>query len=437
MKRRNVAIIGGGIAGLTAGYLINQKHDVTLFEKSSRIGGNAYTHISPQGDSMDVAVAAFGRKGYKNFFALLSELDIGTSLCPTSFMSLRDLDTHEGIYLTPTFKGIRKQKFQLLRASSLKMLMQVYLGLKKAQALLKAGEVEGLTLDECLQKIPQFKGDARTIFMCTLCLLSSMKGSDILNSPASFFLNKLKVHNDFLSPKALYSIRCVDGGTKSYVEALSASFRSKVIFNAQIKTVLRDEKGVTLVMKDGEKRPFDQVVFACNADQALPLIESPTDAERKILGAWRYYNGRLAVHRDYSSFPPRDLMQAYTFLYTNRNGVVDTSVSGSTWHQSYVSKDCEYIGTQHPNFPIRDELIELDLTLRTPIYDFSSYPTIQQLPTLNGEKNSFFCGSYFGYGLHEDAVSSAIDVAKFFDVTFQSEDAPPKIFPALREVLKR
>ncbi len=437
MRKKNVAIIGGGIAGLTAGYLIHQKHDVTLFEKSSRIGGNAYTHMSPKGDSMDIAVAAFGRTGYKNFYGLLSELDIETSLCPNSFMSLFNLDTREGIYLTPTLKGSHMQKFQLFGTRRLKMLVQLYFGLKKAQALLDSGATKNMTLEECIKKIPQFQGDVRTIFICTLCLLSSMKASDILKSPANFFLNKLKVHNDVLSPKFIYSVRCVEGGTKSYVEALSAPLRDKVILNANIKTILRNNKGVTLIMKDETKHSFDRVVFACNADQVLPLIEKPTPDEKKILGAWKYYDGRVVVHRDYTSFPPRDLIQAYTFLYTQKRGKLDTSVNGAIWHQPNVSKDCEYISSQHPNFPIEDKLIDLDIILRTPLYDFSSYPTLQKLPSLNGKQNSFFCGSYFGYGLHEDAVTSAIEVAKHLGVSFKPKEPSFKIFPLLRELFKK
>src|ERR1019366_9159308 len=100
-------------------------------------------------------------------------------------------------------------------------------------------------------------------------------------------------------------------------------------------------------------------------------------------GKWRYKDGRVVVHRDHGAFPPRALIEAYTFLYTLRGGKMETSVSGSLWHEPQAPADCDYISTQHPNFPIRKDLIELDATLRTPLFDFGSVATIPRLPKLN------------------------------------------------------
>ena len=105
-------------------------------------------------------------------------------------------------------------------------------------------------------------------------------------------------------------------------------------------------------------------------------------------------------------------MQAYTFLYSQKSGRFNTSVTGSLWHLPGVAADCPYLSSQHPNFPIDPKLIEYQTVLRTPNFDFKSYPTVKQLPRLNGQMNSYYCGSHFGHGLHEDAVRSAIEVAQ-------------------------
>lgn len=412
MKKR-VAVIGGGIAGLAAGYLLNKRHEVTLFEKSRRLGGNAYTHVTPDGESPDIAVAAFGRAGYKNFYALLSELNIETEPCYTSYMSFHDLDRKDGLYLTPSLKGSLAQRFKFLRPGQMGGLVRLFAGLKKAQRRLEAELVQDLTLDECLDRIPEMSGHPRLIFLCALGLLSSMDCAEILSAPAGFFLNKLRVHHDVISPKAAYSIRCVKNGTRRYVNALAAGFRKRIVFGARIAAVVRNSDKVTLVMEDSSRQTFDKVIFACNADQALKLLADPTGDEKKLLGAWKFKEGRLVVHRDYSSFPPRDLIESYTFLYTNRGGELRFSVNGALWREPHVSRDCEYISSQHPNFPIRPELIDLDATLRTPVFDFNSCATIKKLPSLNNVRNSFFCGSYFGCGLHEDAVASAAAAAKY------------------------
>lgn len=414
MKKR-IAVIGGGIAGLTAGYLLHKRHDVTLFEKQNRLGGNAYTHETPDGQSPDIAVAAFGRAGYPNFYALLSELGVETVPCWNSYMSFHDLDRREGLYLTPSLKGSLAQGFKFLRPGPMGDLVRLFAGLKKARRLLDSGLLEDSTLAECLNKVPELSGNSRLIFLCALGLLSSMDCSEILGSPADFFLDKLGVHHDVISPKAAYSIRCVKHGTRRYVNALAAGFRRRIVFGTKIKAVVRSPDKAVLVMEDLSRLTFDKVVFACNADQALKLLADPTDDEKRLLGAWKFKEGRLVVHRDYSGFPSRDLIESYTFLYTDRGGELRFSVNGALWREPHVSKDCEYISSQHPNFPIRPELVDLDATLRTPVFDFKSCATIKKLPSLNNVRNSFFCGSYFGYGLHEDAVASAAAAARYFN----------------------
>jgi len=146
----------------------------------------------------------------------------------------------------------------------------------------------------------------------------------------------------------------------------------------------------------------------------LALLAAPTPLEYELLGAWRYKDGRVVVHRDHGAFPPRALIEAYTFVYTMRDGKMETSVNGALWHEPQAPQGCEYISAQHPNYPIREDLIDLDTTLRTPLFDFKSVATIPRLPELNKQGSTFYCGSYFGYGLHEDAVTSAKAVAARF-----------------------
>lgn len=409
----NIAIIGGGIAGLTAAHFLRRRHAITLLERSQRVGGNAYTIDTKRGDAVDIAVAAFGRAGYKNFYRLLDSLGIRPSISPGSFMSCHDLGTGKGIYLTASPAGLLAQRLAVLRPSTLRGLFGLPLGLARLFRMRDAGALDGVTLEEALSRVPEMRGTARLLFLCALCLLSSMSCEEVLASPAAFFVGKLATHHDVISPKALWSVRCVKGGTRRYVDALAAGFRDRVELGARIRAVLRREDGVDLVMEDGARRGFDEVVFATNADQALALLAEPTDRERAILGAWRYKEGRVVVHTDVSSFPPRALMQAYTFLYRDLGrGRFDTSVNGSLWYEPGVRRDCEYVSSQHPNFPIAADRIEHDCVLRTPIFDFAAYKTIPDLPSLNGVRHTWYCGSHFGHGLHEDAVTSAMAVAR-------------------------
>lgn len=423
---QRIAVIGGGIAGLTAAYLLGEKYDITLFEKSMRIGGNAYTLTTHSGEEVDIAAAAFGKFSYKNFFKLLSKLDIQTSsalgVSPLSAggvgATFYNLDTKRGLYLTPGIKGVISQKLSILRKGYFKSILQMARGLKRAKKLFASGDLDGSTMAETLKKIPQFRGDSKLFFVGGLCLISSMYCDDVLCAPADFFIEKLMVHDDLLPPKALFSVRFTKNRTRSYVEALSSGYQDRIVFNSKIKTVLRQDNNVILVMENGEALRFDKVVFACNADQALELLDKPTEKEEKLLGAWRYTEGKVVVHWDHTYFPRRELMEGYTFLYQDKGRYIKTSISGSLWVLPGVSKDSNLISTQHPNIPIDEDRIEFEKVFRTPLFDFKSCATIKELPSLNGIKNTYYCGSHFGFGVHEDAVTSAIGIAKELNVDF-------------------
>lgn len=428
--KQTIAIIGGGIAGLTAGYLLREKYEITLFEKSGRIGGNAYTLTTGGGEEVDIAAAAFGRFSYRNLFRLFKHLNIETvepfsplSLNPFKArglgVSFYNLETKKGIYLTPGMDGLLSQKFAILRPDYIAGVLQLMRGLKKAGDLLQRGELQGLTVEEAFKRLPALTGSAKLIFVGCLCLISSMHCGDVLDAPAGFLIEKLKKYHDLMPPKALLSVCFTKNRTKRYVDALAAPFWNRIMFNSNIRTVLRRNNKVIILRDDGKEMLFDKVVFACNADQALRLLGAPADQEKRLLGAWKYTEGKVVVHTDGSQFPKKELMEGYTFLYRNKGRYMETSVSGSLWALPGVSRECGLISTQHPNFPVQKNKVVFETVFRTPIFDYRSCPTIQDLPSLNGINNTYYCGSHFGFGLHEDAVTSAIEVASKLGVDFK------------------
>ncbi len=424
-----IAVIGGGIGGLTSAYYLGQEHDVTLFEKTHRVGGNAYNLDTKTGENVDIAVAAYGTAGYTNFHAMLQELDVKT-VGSSAYMSFHDLESKKGLYLTPSLKGSYSQMFDILKPGNLKSLVNLYMGLRAARKKLKTGYWDEMTLDQCLEEIPQIDDKARMIFLCILCLISSMAADEVLQTPAAFFLKKIDVHNDLLTPRAVHSIRCIKDGTKTYVNALVDRIGSENInLNTEVIRVKRADSKVTVVTDEGSFE-FDKVIFACPADLPLKLLEAPTANEKKILGVWSYKKGRVVVHRDHSDFPARNLIQAYTFLYTENGDKFDTSVNGALWYEPHASDNSDYISSQHPNFPIREDLIDLDTHLYTPIFDFDSFATVDKLDSLNGKENTYYCGSYFGFGLHEDAVRSAMNIAESLGVSINREPASEESFIA-------
>lgn len=265
-------------------------------------------------------------------------------------------------------------------------------------------------MEEAMKLLPKFKGEAKKLLLFPLCLMASMHYHELMQAPATYFMGKLANH--FGSIKKATSWRLINYRTKDYIEALAKDYLDKIVLNSDIKSIGRTDNNITLKKSDGSELIFDKVIFCCNADQALKLLEQPTDEEKRILGVWRYNNGPVVVHKDCTHFPEKDLWGMYEYIYTDRDGEIVTSINASYAYQKGVADDCGYLGTQNPNFPIDEDLIEFQKVFRTPIYDESSAPMIKELPTLNGVMNSYYCGSHFGYGLQEDAVVSAIEVGK-------------------------
>jgi len=408
--KEKIAIIGGGIAGLTAGYLLNDEYDITLFEKDSRLGGNAYSLETRNGEKIDIAVFGYSKISYPNFFKLLTKLNVQSSFFRLS-----------GLFLT--YKNFNTKKIfdiSLITLNPKRLLTGAYhaltllLNINRGAKLLNTGKLEGLTTQEAIALMPEINKKAYLQLVFTICLAASMHYDEVLKSPATFFFGKLK--KTLSSIKNLTSMRCFTHGTESYIDALSNPFKDNIVLNSKINSVYRGEKKVVLKMDGGKEIVFDNVVFACNPDQALNLIENPTEEEERLLGIWKYKDGLVVVHTDDSMFSEKEFCNMYYYIYTDENEKIFTSINGLYKYQKGVPKKSRYIGTQFPNFPIKEELIEFKKYFRTPVFEPESFTAARELPSLNGKMNSYFCGSYFGFGLHEDAVTSAIEVVKRFGV---------------------
>ncbi|MBW1898668.1 MAG: FAD-dependent oxidoreductase [Deltaproteobacteria bacterium] len=416
---KRVAIIGGGIAGLTAAYQLNKRHDIVLFEKDGRLGGNAHTITTECGLTFDISVAVFGKNSYPNFVKLLDKLDIKRIKFSGSGIGMQNLDTKEEFFSTPfSLKGLIAQKLVTFHPRVVLGMLMGFIAMRNAINFYKEGKLDGLTMREALELVPGYTEEIIMGQMFIFCLVSSMYYEEIMDAPASLFFGKAFVHNDFFSIKAWYSLFTAENNTQSYVNALASNFSDKIVLNSKIKQVIRNDEGVVLKMENSDEQDFEKVVFACNADQALNLLEEPTEEEKNILSAWKYKDGPIVVHQDKSSFPEKEYYNLYTFLYSKNEGRVHTSVSGHIRNLKHIPDDCKFISSQHPNFPILEELVEYRKVFRTPIYDSASFATIKDLPSLNGKMNTYYCGSHFGYGLHEDAVTSAIEVSRMLGVSW-------------------
>ena len=416
---QKIAIIGGGIAGLTAAYLLREGYQVSLYEKSNRLGGNAHTHTTADGVAADVGVMSFEPKAYRNFFRLMEHLGVesasGAGRMGGGFV---DLESAQAGFISPHLRGLLAQRFRFFKPSCLKENLLLPLGMHEAKKLLRSGALQGLTLEQALTRLPKITGDGKLAFLSTLCMMTSMHCDEVLASPAEFFFGKLDKYGTLFPPQILWRIRFMQQGTRSYIEKLALSLGNRAHLNARIHSVVRNPQGVVLLMHNGERRHYDKVIFACHADQALRLLQKPSEMEQNLLGIWRYTQSEILVHRDLSPFPVKDLLDGYTFLYTRGGKYIQTSVTFSLWILPTAPVSSDWMITQHRNFPIEPKSIDARFSFKTPIFDFPAMRAQTQLPGLNGKQHSYYCGSHFGFGLHEDAVTSALRVAEQLGVTF-------------------
>lgn len=419
MIRQSIAVVGGGISGLMAAYLLSRKHNVTLYEKTDRVGGNAYTWEDFAGRKYDIGVATFARNHLPLFYKMLGELKVKTRRLPGKYLSFTSLDTGEGIYLNPTLKCLRAQRYEVLKPKNLWRIYQLF---SKVNHTTKHGLPPSFslaTLDCVCKHYFKFDEYQSIIFYGIISLFTSMPPRQLRGAPAWFFVKEFKKY-PYFSWHATQNMEVVRGWTARYIKKLEDSLKDKIVYNAKVETLRRGPGSSTLIFKDGSAE-FDKVVIATEADVAFKLLEDPTPKEVSLLGPWKYNDGLIAVHgeierltapRETGIFPHNVLSGVYDILYTGSGDTFDLSVNGIASPRIVV--------TQYPNFQIQKDKLCFKKCFRTPLFDADSIDTIGELSSLNwgGHGNTYFCGSYFGFGLHEDAIESAVDVARRLGVEF-------------------
>lgn len=413
-----IAIIGGGVAGLTAGYLLNDRHDVTLFEKDNRLGGNVHTLDTKTGEEIDISVFFWSPKLYPNFAKLLTRLGIdpyATKPMEGLSQSFRNMDTHRDYFLSTDLLQPRRT-FSMKNFRSAMYQMVVLWNYMKIVKMYNMGQLDGLSLRQAIKFCPTLKGDLLKIAIFPVCIMTSMLWDELMDAPAGFAIAKIK--KQMGTPLKFASWRLYPCKTRVYVDRLAEPFKEMIQLNANIKSVIRNGSSVVLKMADDREQTFDKVIFACPADTALGLLSEPSEDEVRLLSPWRYHDGLVIVHTDKSNYPAEDLWGMYSYLYTDNNGIINTSINAHYRFQNGVPDDSDYMGCQHPNIEIDKNKIEFQRVFRTPIYDNKSSATIKELPSLNGQQNTYYCGSHCGYGLHEDAVTSAVNVSKMLGASW-------------------
>ena len=410
---QNIAVIGSGIAGLAASWLLSKKHNVTLYEKDGRLGGHSNTvevSFGVKKINVDTGFIVFNNQNYPNLVALFTHLDVGTKSSNMSFSaSLRD-GTFE--YSGTNLRGLFGQPSNALRLSFWQMLFDLNRFYKLAPAALKRGELKELSLGDYLRKKSFSAAFTENHILPMGAAIWSTTSREMKNYPAEAFVRFFKSHG-LLQVTDRPEWRTVTSGSAQYVKKLIDDF-SGTIRMTGVNAIERSDNCVMVRENGGNIKNFDQVVVATHADQALSLLTDPSRDESAILGAWRYTKNRAFLHSDPKFMPRRKHVWASWNFIQNMTNQAETPLCVTYWMNSLQSIPDNYPLFVTLNPPQTQNPVDTHTIIdyEHPLYDRRALASQNKLWSLQGKRRTWFCGSYFGYGFHEDGLQSGLLVAE-------------------------
>lgn len=412
-----IAIIGSGISGLTSAYLLNRRHDITLFEASDWIGGHTHTvnvTVDGQDYAVDTGFIVFNDWTYPNFIRLLGQL--GVAFKPTE-MSFSVTDPDSGLeYNGNNLNSLFAQRRNLLSPGFWGMLRDILRFNKEARRDLEEQRIDATTtLDHYLKANGYGERFVLHYIVPMGAAIWSMSMADMLGFPLQFFVRFFKNHG-LLSVSNRPQWCVIEGGSSAYVEPLTATFKQKIRLNCPVTRVERDEDGVVIHSATGSER-FDKVVFACHSDQALQLLASPSAAERSILGALPYADNEVVLHTDTRLLPERKLAWA---SWNYRLGGPGHTLAAVTYDMNIlqgIQSNTTFCVSLNQSAAISPFKVLAKYTYAHPQYSLAAVAAQARWEELNGAQHTFYCGAYWASGFHEDGVVSALRVARAFGET--------------------
>lgn len=416
-ERLRIAVIGAGIAGITAAHCLSRKHTVTLFEKAERIGGHTNTIPIVEGPDAGIAVdtgfIVLNDRTYPALHRFLRQLRVPHR---DSDMSFGYYDERSGLqYAGTDNRALFATPRNFLNLGYLRMLLEVPRFNRLGAEDLRAGGLDGVTLGEWLRGHGFSDALIRDFVVPLGAAVWSTAPERMMRFPARLFLHFFRNHG-LLTLNDRPQWQTVVGGSHSYLKAFAAQFNGSIVTAAGIRGIARDERGVTVHFLSGKQERFDRAVVAAHADEALRLLLDPSAEERRLLGPWNYEKNRTVLHTDASVMPPSRRAWA-SWNYVRERESKSATVVSLTYDMNRLMglrTRRRYFVTLNRTKPIRADRIVCEIMYTHPNFTLATAATQAELPSLNGVRNTWFCGSYFRFGFHEDACRAGAAVGKDF-----------------------
>ena len=410
--RKRIAVVGAGISGLASAWLLSQRHDVTLYEAGTYLGGHTNTvDVTVEGIShpVDTGFLVFNQHTYPNLTAMLDHLQVDSVATDMSFAV--SLDQPDLEWAGSNLGTVFGQKRNLIRPHFWRMLADILRFNRQSVAWLLTHPEGGVTLREFLRAGSYSKAFADWYLLPMAAAIWSCPAGQVLDYPLATFVRFCRNHG-LLQVFGRPQWRSIVGGGREYVRKLSDGI-GHVRLNTPVRLVCRVEFGV-LVETSEDCRLFDEVVLACHSDQALALLGAGASAdERRLLGAIRYQPNRAVLHTDPRLLPrDRALWSAWNYqAASDESGAAPVGVSYLINRLQPLPFDTPVIVTLNPRREPAAQSVLAEFDYAHPLFDSAAIAAQQELALYQGRDGVWLCGAWNGYGFHEDGLNSALRVA--------------------------
>jgi uncharacterized protein len=414
IREQRIAVIGGGISGLAAAYLLAPNHAVTVFEAAPRLGGHARTVMAGlRGDQpVDTGFIVFNYANYPHMTRMFQTLDVPVAKSDMTFGA--SINGGQIEYALRNLRSLTAQKRNLFRPGFLRMMRDILRFNEKAEALARDDTATiGALMDEMRL------GDwFERYYLMPLCgAIWSTPPDEIRAFPARSIVQFFRNHA-LLSASGQHQWWTVDGGSIEYLRRLEHHLRGRgvAIRTGTPVTAVTRNGGVCMVRAVGAEMIFDQVIFACHSDQALRLLAQPTEQERAALSAIRFQDNKMILHRDSRQMPKRKAAWS-SWVYKADTARPEPAIGVTYWMnrlQNIPETDPLFVSL-NPCDPVPDHLIYDQTTFRHPVFDAAALAAQRDLTAIQGQNNTWFAGAYTRHGFHEDGFASAVRIARLMD----------------------
>ena len=409
-----IAVIGSGISGLSAAHYLSKKNKVDLFEKEDHFGGHSYTIDIKDNNNhvpVDIGFIVFNFKTYPNFVKFLNDNDIEIEKSNMSFsVSVKETEIE---YCGKGLLGIFSNKKNLLNFDFFKMFFEIIKFYKKSNNLKNIEE--NLTLDDFLKREKMSKYFINYHIIPMVSAIWSMPPYEAKQMPLKFFLKFFQNHGLFnlKNRPQWYTIK---NRSRTYVKKILETISGVYYKNYRINKISRLSNGVKVYYGgNNEFFDYDKVVIATHADEALSLITDPTPEEKSILANFKYKNNIAIIHTDETLMPKNKKAWSSWNSSVNKENTSETSITYWLNLLQNLKTNKNIFLSLNPFLKIDPKKIISKVKFTHPYYDKEALENQNRLKIIQNKKNLLFCGSYFGYGFHEDGIKSSLEMIKSFN----------------------